>query len=339
MKKLFCSLILALGLIACGDRSDHPDVSKIAVDLKVDRFDQAFFQLDTNQIAAELNRLNASYPNFYPDFMEHVIGLPANDTSADVKNNLAFFLNSYLPLYSTLLASYKDVGPIESDVEEGLRYVKYYFPTYNSIQKLIFFIGPFDAPGAALTRDGIAIGLQQYAGRDFSFYQSPQGLELFPAYISRRFERNYIPVNALKLVVQELCPDTVGFGPLIDQIVVHGREAWLLDQFLPSTADSLKLGFTQNQIDWCKQNEALIWSYLVKNIDLQSTDPDLIQNFLGEAPFTAGLDQDHSPGNLGNWIGRQILRAYKKKHPNISLSEVIKLTPAQILEGAAYKPN
>ena len=146
-------------------------------------------------------------------------------------------------------------------------------------------------------------------------------------------------MNALKLVVQELCPDTVGFGPLIDQIVVHGREAWLLDQFLPSTADSLKLGFTQNQIDWCEQNEALIWSYLVKNIDLQSTDPDLIQNFLGEAPFTAGLDQDHSPGNLGNWIGRQILRAYKKKHPNVSLSEVIKLTPAQILEGAAYKPS
>jgi len=339
MKKLFYSLILSIGLLACGGGTDHPDVSKIAVDLKVDRFDQAFFQMDTNRIPTELNRLNASFPNFYPDFMEQVIGLPAFDTSADLKNNLSFFLTSYAPLYDTLQATYKDVSELKSNVEEGLRYVKYYFPSYNSIQRLIFFVGPFDAPGAALSRDGIAIGLQQYAGKDFSFYQSPQGLELFPAYISRRFQQSYIPVNSLKLVVQELCPDSVGFGPLIDQIVVHGREAWLLDQFLPTTADSLKLGFTQNQIDWCENNEALIWSYLVKNIDLQSTEPDVIQQFLGEAPFTTGLDQDRSPGNLGSWIGRQILRAYIKKHPKITPNGVIKLTPAQILEGAAYKPN
>lgn len=339
MRKLLSSLILSIGLIACGNRTDHPDVSKIALDLKVDRFDQAFFQLDTNRFPAELDRLSRTYPNFYPDFMEHIIGLPARDTSADAKNNLTFFLNTYTPLYDSLKNLYQDITNIEAEVEEGLRYVKYYFPSYSSVRKLIFFIGPFDAPGAALTQEGIAIGLQQYAGKEFSFYRSTQGLELFPAYISRRFERDYIAVNCLKLVVQEICPDTVGFGPLIDQIVVQGREAWLLDQFLPETADSLKTGFTNDQLDWCENNEALIWSYLVKNIDLQTTDPDMIQNFLGEAPFTAGLDQDHSPGNLGSWVGRQILRAYIKKNPGRTPNDVIRLTPAQILAGAAYKPN
>lgn len=325
--------------MACSGRPKHPDVSKISVNLTIDRFDQACFQLDTNRLASELVRLSQSHPNFYPDFMEQVLGLPANDTASDVLNNFHFFLSSYQPLYDSLLVLYQDVSDITASVEDGLRYVRHYFPNYSPLEQLIFFIGPFDAPGTALTRKGIAVGLQQYAGKDFSFYQAPQGLELFPAYISRRFERAYIPVNCLKLVVQELCPDTVGFGPLIDQLVFRGRSAWVLDQLMPTTADSLQLGFTQDQIDWCTSNEALIWSYLLKNVDLQSADPDLIQNFLGEAPFTAGLDQEHSPGNLGVWIGRQIVRTYTRKHPNATPAAIIKLTPAQILEGAAYKPS
>lgn len=339
MKKLLGTLLLAIGLASCGNRSNHPDVSKIVVNVEIERFDQACFRLDTNRIASELKQLNQLHPGFYADFMEQILGLPAHDTSADVKNNLRFFLQSYAPLYDSLRAPYADVSDLKSAVEEGLRYVNYYFPEYSSVKKLIFFVGPFDAPGTALTRTGIAVGLQQFAGKDFSFYQSPQGLEIFPAYISRRFERAYIPINALKLVVQELCPDSIGFGPLIDQLVVNGREAWLLDQFLPTAADSLKLGFTQQQLEWCEKNEALIWSYLVKNVDLQSTDPNLIQNFLGEAPFTAGLDQEHSPGNLGLWIGRQIVRAYLHQNPSATPSQVVKLTPAQIIEGAAYKPN
>jgi hypothetical protein len=339
MKKLLGTLLLAIGFASCGNRSNLPDVSNISVNVEIERFDQTCFRLDTNRIAAELTQLNELHSSFYADFMEQILGLPAHDTTADVKNNLRFFLKSYAPLYDSLRRSYTDVADIKAAVEEGLRYVKYYFPEYNSVKKLIFFVGPFDAPGTALTRSGIAVGLQQYAGKDFSFYQSPQGLEIFPAYISRRFERTYIPINALKLVVQELCPDSIGFGPLIDQLVVHGREAWLLDQFLPTAADSLKLGFTQQQADWCEKNEALIWSYLVKNVDLQSTDPNLIQNFLGEAPFTAGLDQEHSPGNLGRWIGRQIVRAYLQKNPSATPIQVVKLTPAQIIEGAAYKPN
>ena len=181
--------------------------------------------------------------------------------------------------------------------------------------------------------------MQQFAGKDFSFYSSRQGQDLFPTYISRRFERPYIVVNCLKLITREVCPDTTGSGPLISQMIRRGREAWLLDRFLPFTADSLKTGYTKAQLDWCEENESLIWSYFLKNIDPQTTNPDIIQNFLGEAPFTAGLDQEHSPGNLGTWIGRQIVRGYMNRNPKTTPKELILLHPEKILDGAAYKPR
>jgi hypothetical protein len=99
------------------------------------------------------------------------------------------------------------------------------------------------------------------------------------------------------------------------------------------------MGYTADQLKWCEKNESMIWSYFLKNIDLQSNDPELLQNFLGEGPFTVGLDQERSPGNLGTWVGRQIVRAYMEKFPNTTPEALIWTAPQKILEKAGYKPR
>lgn len=332
-------------LTACKNAPDAPDVSGIQVSLEVERFDRSFFSIDTTRLLEDLINVQKAHPGFYPLYMENIVGVPADlgakdpPLQRDVQDVLHFFFQGYRPLYDTLMRSYADVKDIDEAVTQGLRYVRHYFPRYELPRRLIFFIGPFDAPGAALTNEGIAIGLQLFAGEDFSFYGSDQGRALFPEYISRRFSREYIPVNCMKLLVEDLCPDTTRANPLIDQIIRRGREAWLLDRFLPFTADSLKMGYTGKQLKWCEANEALIWSHLLRNVDLQSIEPDVINNFLGEGPFTAGLDQDNSPGNLGTWVGRQIVRTYMEKFPKMSVTELIRMSPDNILEASAYKPR
>lgn len=345
MKKLLFLLAIIATLSSCKSATDAPDVSGIQISLDVERFDSSFFSIDTMRLLEELEKVQKNHPVFYQTYMEYILGVPANlgtidpQTQSDVQQVLHFFFQGYRPLYDTLLRTYTDVNDIDEAVKQGLRYVRYYFPRYELPKKLTFYIGPFDAPGATLTSEEMAIGLQLFAGPDFAFYGSDQGRALFPEYISRRFKREYIPVNCMKLLVEDLCPDTIRTKPLIDYMIRRGREAWLLDQFLPQTADSLKLGYTEKQLKWCEANEALIWSYMLRNVDLQSIEPDVRNNFLGEAPFTAGLDQDNSPGNLGTWIGRQIVRAYIKKFPKTTPAELIKLRPDKILEAAAYKPR
>ena len=89
--------------------------------------------------------------------------------------------------HSNCFAEYPVI--ILSAVSGSIRDVNHqYFPRYE-VPKFISYLGPFDAPGVAITESAVAIGLQLYAGQDFPFYTSVEGQQLFPAYISKRFEK------------------------------------------------------------------------------------------------------------------------------------------------------
>ena len=329
---------LILVLISCNNRKNIPDVSGIRINLPIERFEQDFFSLDTNDIANGLMNLKKKHPGFYPDFMRELLGVDGNENNPETISAIRSFIHGYYPIYDSLRQIFANLDWLKKELEGQLRFVSYYFPEYKP-GNAITFIGPFDAPGAALTGNGFAIGLQQYAGKNFSVYQNPQLLELFPTYISRRFDPKYISVNCIKLIVDDLFPDNSSGKPLIEQMIEKGKQWYLLDKFLPETADSLKTGFTAEQLNWCRENEGIIWSSIVKNEDLNSIDPVTIQNYIGEGPFTHGFSQESSPGNLGQWIGWQIIKKYAVKNPEMKPKEIMMTEARKILEEVKYKPK
>ncbi len=336
MKKIAPFLIPVLLLFACGNKSNTPDVSDIKVDLRIENFGDAFFRLDTNNILPGLQQLHHKFPDFYRDFMTEVLGV-TNDTmhtTMVVKE----FIKGYAAIYDTLRLVYKNTSDLEKDLKKGFQYVKYYFPSYK-IGKIITFVGPFDAPGVATTNYGLAVGLQQFAGRNYSVYKTDQFQELYPLYISRRFSSEYIPVSCMKAVVQDVYPDQSGGKPLIEQMVEKGKQWWLLEKFMPFAHDTLKTGFTKTQVNWCNENEGLIWSYIVKNEDLNSLNPAIIQTYIGESPFTQGFSQELSPGNIGQWIGWQIVKKYVSKNSSKTIEEILKTPARTINDEAKYKPK
>lgn len=143
----------------------------------------------------------------------------------------------------------------------------------------------------------------------------------------------------MKAVVQDLFPDQSGSKTLVEQMIEKGKQWYLLDKFLPTTADSIKTGYTQQQLNWCNENEGLIWTYIIKNEDLNSLNPVTIQTYIGEGPFTQGFSQELSPGNMGQWIGWQIVKKYVSKNPDMKPEEVMKMDAGKILEEAKYKPK
>jgi hypothetical protein len=192
------------------------------------------------------------------------------------------------------------------------------------------FIGP----------DFLGIGLQFYLGKDFSFYKADYFINnVAPLYRSRRFDREYIVADVMKVISDDLFPDKSNTMSLIEQMIEKGKRWWLLDKFLPGTPDSIKTGYTQQQLNWCEENEGLIWSYIIKNEDLHTINTVTIQTYIGEAPFTQGFSQEYSPGNLGSWIGWQIVKKFAENNPALKPGEVMTTTPKQILEEAKYKPK
>lgn len=338
MKKTCLFFLTVLLFSSCGNKKGIPDVSKIKINIPVERFDQSFFSIDTNDIRGGLRNVQQKHPDFYFDFMQEILGVSGSDTSLKTILVTKEFLRGYLPIYDSLQLIYNKTDRLQKELENGFQFVKYYFPDYKT-GKAILFVGPFDAPGIASTHSGIAIGLQQYAGKDFSVYQSIPGQEIFPLYISRRFSKEYIAANCIKAVAQDIFPDQSGGKPLIEQMIEKGKQWFLLDKFLPATPDSIKTGYTQLQLDWCKENEGLIWSAIVKNEDLNSLNPTVIQTYIGEGPFTQGFSQEYSPGNLGQWIGWQIVKKFVSKNSDMKPEDVMKTDARTILEEAKYKPK
>ncbi|MBI3137097.1 MAG: hypothetical protein HYZ15_00770 [Sphingobacteriales bacterium] len=338
MKKTIFFLLLGFALFSCKNKSGAPDVSGISVHIPVERFDQHLFSIDTNDIASGLRKLQEQHPDFYLDFMQNILGVSGSDTSGTTLEITREFLRGYAPVQQYLAASFKNTDRLQQELEQAYRYVKYYFPHYKT-GKAVLFTGPFDAPGVASVNAGIAIGLQQYAGNDYPEYQAPVFQEMFPSYISRRFSREYIVANCMKAVTEELFPDRSAGKPLIEQMIEKGKQWYVLDRFLPGSPDSIKTGFTQKQLDWCSENEGLIWAYIIRNEDLNSLSPAVLQTYIGEAPFTQGFSQEQSPGNLGQWIGWQIVKKFAAKNAGISIQDLMQTAAATINEQAKYKPK
>jgi len=343
MQKNSLIFLLALSLFACKNKKGIPDVSGIDVSIKLERFDKDFFAIDSNNVLPGLDRLNSKYPVLTTIFLQNILGLDSASTLPGVKR----FLSMSGDLYDTVSTVFKNTNDLEKELKKGFQFVRYYFPSYK-VPKIVTIAGPVDAMAQSeygptpdfLGPDFLGISLQFYLGKEFSVYNDPYFIDnVAPGYRSRRFSKEYIISDAMQLVVNDLFPDKSGARPLVEQMVEKGKRWFLLDKFLPTSPDSIKTGYTQQQLDWCRENEGLIWSYIVKNEDLNTLNPAIIQTFIGEGPFTQGFSQELSPGNMGQWIGWQIVKKFMSKNPGMKPEELMNTDAKKILNEAKYKPK
>ncbi|GAC1529066.1 MAG: gliding motility lipoprotein GldB [Sediminibacterium sp.] len=311
-----------------------PDVSGISINLQVERFEIPFFAVDTNNLRTSLQQLRARYPGFTQDFLFNILGTTPDSVGKDVP----LFISSYKSLADSAERKYRDFGPIEEQVKRAFRFVHYYFPAYKLPAKLITFIGPINSYANILTKDAVAVGLQLYMGKDYPIYLTEQGQGLYPAFVSRKFEPEYITVNCIKNIIDDMYPVQQSGRPLIEQMIESGKRWYLLDRFLPGMPDSVKTGYTQKQWEGCNSNEQEIWRFFVQNNLLYSTDPDTNRDYLNDGPNTPALGEA-SPGNIGQFVGGRIVQKWMEKKGSVSLDALMKTPARTIFDEAKYKPK
>lgn len=337
-------ILLVFFIAACSDDKNIPDVSKIKAEVPVERFDKAFFSIDTNGVEKGLLDLSAKFPSAYPIFISNILGL--NDSSRH--NGVIKFIGQNKFIADAANKEFKNTDDIKKDFEQAFRFVKYYFPNYK-VPKIVTIVGPPDALAQTSTGeqtpnfigpDFLGISLQFYLGKDFQLYNDEFFISnIAPEYRSRRFDKKYLVADAMKLIVDDIYPDKTAGKGLIEQMIEKGKQMWLLDKFLPRTPDSIKTGYTKQQLNWCEENEGLIWNDIITTEkDLYTKDPMTLQNYIGEGPFTQSLGPA-SPGNIGQWIGWQIVKKFANKNSSMPVTDILKTDARKIFEGAKYKPK
>jgi hypothetical protein len=263
MKYIF-SMLIFFCIFSCNSKNNTPDVSNIKVPLKVQRFEEAFFSLDSNDIMPQLDKLLADYPSFGKNFIIDILGVDprwSNDTTAK-------YLKSYIDysktIYDTAQKYFKDFSPYEKQIKKGLQFVKYYYPTYKTPSNVITFIGPADGSGDGIGDDFLSVGLQAHLGKDFPLYKTDMVQQIYPAYVTARFTPDYIAVNCMKNIVNDMYPDKTEDKRLLIQMIENGKRLYLLSKFLPETAEYKLIGYTNEQLKDCYAHEAAIWDLFVQ---------------------------------------------------------------------------
>jgi hypothetical protein len=329
----FLSIAATVLLLGCQSNQKTPDVSAIDVPLTTIRFEQAFFAIDTLKLDASLQKLANQEHFFTQDFLYNILATTPQTASQDLPQ----FLNAYQSMYKQASTQFTSIKAEEAAIKEGLKYVKYYFPDYKLPTKLITFIGPINSFGNIITIDALAVGLQMYLGKKDPIYLTEEGQNLYPVYVSRRFERAYMATNCMKNIIDDLYPLQDAGAPLCEQMVEAGKRLYFLKKVLPHEADSIVTGYTAAQLEGCYKSEKDIWSFFVQNNLLYEKDPSLIGDYMHDGPNTAVFG-DSSPGFIGQFVGYRIVEAFLEKNKETSLDKLLKIPAKIIFEQAKYKP-
>ncbi len=334
--RVIISLLLSLFIISCHN-SNEPDVSRLKVVLSTQRFEQELFSLDTNRLSEKLDELIRKYPSFGENFINTILNTDPSWNADSANMYVAGFIKAYRKVYDSTQKVFADFEPYVSEIKKGIQYVKYYYPAYKVPSKVITYIGPLDGFGDILSEDAFIVGLHQHLGKNFSLYQSDYVNETYPRYISNRFEPEYISINCMKNVVNDMYPEKYEDKSLLIQMVESGKRLYLLSKLLPQKKEDMLIGYTEQQLKESYEHEKMIWDLFVQNNMLQTTDNNIITNYIGESPKTKELG-DASPGNIGSFAGWQIVKTYMQKNPEKTPDVLMKEDAEMIFEKAKYKP-
>ncbi len=337
MRIVFVFLTASFIFFSCNSGDHIPDVSDIKIELKTMRFEKELFTLDTLNFAASLDILQAKYPSFGENFLATILNCDPKWPADTTANYVRGFVNAYRKLYDTAQIVFKDFTPYEKEIKQGLQFVKYYFPNYKEPKNLITYIGPLDGYGDILSEDAIIVGLHHHFGKNYSLYNTALVQEVYPGYISHRFEPGYIVVNSMKNIVSDLYPEKLEDKPLVQQMVEKGKRLFLLSKLLPYTDEYKLIGYTREQLKAVYEHERAVWDLFVQNQFLQTIDNNIIKNYIGESPKTQELGEA-SPGNTGSFAGWQIVKKFMQKNPTFTVQQLMTADAETIFQQAKYKP-
>ncbi len=328
---LFLTVLI---LTSCKSNKFDVDISDIDIELSIKRFEQDLFAIPVDSLEEGIHFLEQKYRDFFPLF-NHMIISVGSSKSPGYPDLLQSFVTDYTiyQVYDRTCEIYPDLHRLTEEFETAFSYYNYYFPE-NPVPEIVSYIGGFNH--SVVTADSlIGIGLDKYLGTDEEFYSllSPP----VPNYRRRNMHRDMILPDCTRAWGMTEFEFVNPVNNLLNNMIYEGKIMYFVRSMMPFEPDSMIWGFKEKQLEFCRNNEEQMWTYLVENKLLFNTEKLVISKFIEEGPFTKDFSAE-SPARAAVWVGYQIVDAYSEKN-NITLPELMNETDYQmILNSSGYNP-
>ena len=302
-------------MLACSTKPKDPIDGQKIQPILIQRFDEAFFALDTNNLASGITYLNKNYPEFSNDFFSRILQLDPQLDSLKVKS----FYKQYLPVYIDS-RSKNITKAIDDNLNKALARFHFYFPEYRMPNSLVYFISPLNSFANVLGTNYIGVGLQTT--------------------ITQANASSQIPFYCVQNLVDDYLSKNQQEKNLLYQMIESGKRQYILNTISLNTPDTLLWDYSLVQLKAVKEQESEIWQYLKEQQMLMSNERFDFLNILGNATNNSLLGAS-LPGNIGKYIGYRIVESYMKKQSRATWVDLKKLavtTPSEIYAAANYQP-
>ena len=311
-------VVLILFLSACSDRNAvEAEIDSIPVKIDIDRFDLKFYDANPQEYA----KLKKTYPYLFPKQYPDSVWVKRQRDSIQTL------------LHAEIKDVYPSLDPLIAELTELYKHIKYYFPVIQD-PHVVTVVNNVDYQSKTIFTDSLLIiSLDTYLGSKNPLYQG------IPNYIVKDMEFPYM----MSHIVDELGNAKVKSPinrTLLGQMVYYGKKLYLKDLLLPKTTDSKKISYSEDQINWVRDNERYMWQYFIENELLFKTQSSLSLRFIEPAPFSKfylEIDND-TPGKVGQWIGWQIVRSFVDRNPDVSLEKLLEIPARELFNQSNYKP-
>ena len=312
-------LLIVTSLFGCSEDANNldVDVSKIKSDVKIKRFEQAFYTAKPE----DLPKIKKEFRFLFPHDIDSVWVKKMQDKDEQ-------------ELYKATQKKYPDLKDVKVGLDDLFKHIKYYYPKFED-PTVITIISNVGFEQRVVYSDTLLfISLDVFLGSDSEIYQD------YPAYLKQNFTEKQLFVSAGKELVRPII-FPLKSRTFLAKIIQEGKKLYALDAFLPKIDDANKMGYSPKKLAWVEANESMIWSYFVDKELLYSSDNSLNKRFIEEAPFSKFyLDIDNeSPGKVGAWLGWQIVRSYMKHHKEIALKDLMTTDNEVLFKKSKYKPK
>ncbi len=326
---VFGVLLISVFLSYCGP--SDPDVSDIQTDIRIERMDQ-----DLSAFMAKgdsVRFLRSRYGTFFDNYCHGILKIPVTDDEDLAEALRDFVSDTSVKIVSKYIDSvFSDMGPVKADLEEFASHYAYYYPN-DTFPRIVSVNSFFDI--AVMTDYGyLGLGLDMFLGSDCPFYNELN----VPLFKRKTMTPQQVVPLAITGWFQSEHPYELESKEFLSQMIHRGKELYYVEKMMPSISDTLLLGYTSEELDWCKENESKIWGLFIEQKLLFSTDPSVYSKFMVQAPKTAGFP-DEAPDRIASYIGWKIVTEYVSKNSNTDLVGLLgNKNFKQILEQSGYKP-
>jgi hypothetical protein len=320
--------MLAFAFVSC-KKSQRPNVENINLSVEVVRFDKDIFS--ENNISV----LKEKYGSFFNNYCEFVIGVGSPDSANFLQNLNRFRSDSIVRLAENKASAILDSGfqnVLNSELTLAFKYFKYYFPA-DSLPQIYIYTSGFNQ-SLILDQNVIGIGMDKFLGSNEKIY-SQLG---FSKYLRQNMRKEMIVANVAVTLAIDKFPLENAHYLLIEKMIYEGKILYFKKHICPDLSKLDLFGFSNEQLEFCRNNEAQMWRTLVENKYLYSDNFGMISRFTEDAPFTSEFTQD-SPGKAANWIGYNIVEKYMENSKS-TLSQLMRNKDFErILREAKYSPK